>query len=189
VRRAGCPSVAVAAWAWFAFRTCTVSATLTQDTLLIRNVLATERVALADITKVAFRRGRLTVTERRPPSSVDAVPTAPARHRDPGERYSVSAITIGAMASASGLRCDADEAADFIAATAGLPALPPRKARVSRKQALVIIPIGLAFFAAGVAVSSMGHSTSHSAGSMLAGVGALLLVPACLAELDRFRSR
>ncbi len=60
------------------------------------------------------------------------------------------------MASASGLRCDADEAADLIAADAGLPPLPPRKARVGRKQALALIPTGLAFSAAGIAISSMG---------------------------------
>lgn len=90
---------AVAAWAWPAVRTWTVSAQLTRGTLLIRNVFSTERAALADITKVAFHRDRLTITERPRQFSVDVISAAPAgRHRDPGNRHPISAIAIGGIA-------------------------------------------------------------------------------------------
>jgi hypothetical protein len=178
---------AAGAWGWLAFRAWTISATLTPDSLLIRGVFSTVQIGLADITKVGFRRGVLTVTESRS-SPATHVMTAAPRHRDAGERHTVSAICIGAMASASGLRCDADDAADLIAAAAGLPALPPREAKIDRKQARATAIIGLALLFAGAGVSLLGHRSSF-AGHMVALLGVSLLVPAFLATLDRFRSR
>ena len=60
--------VAVPLWGWFAFPGWTVTATLTAGTLVIRNVLSTERVAVDDITGAGFfsKRRVLRVTERRP---------------------------------------------------------------------------------------------------------------------------
>jgi hypothetical protein len=52
-------ALAVAVWGLLAWRTLAQSVTLTPDTLVIRNILATERVPLADVTEVGFRRGRL----------------------------------------------------------------------------------------------------------------------------------
>ncbi len=127
-------AVAVPLWALFAFRIWTVSATLSQDTLVIRNVLSTERVLVADITRVAFSGRILKVTERRPPlplgpSPVTALGAAFPRHRDSGQRYAVSAVQLGLMASISGSRCEADDAAGLIAAAAGLPGTPRARNR------------------------------------------------------------
>lgn len=124
-------------WGWLAWRTWTQSATLTQDTLVIRNVFQTERVALADITWVRWSGSRraVIVTERRAPSSVTVPATMSGRGRaNPGERYDVPAIRLGPIAEASGQRCAADEAADLIARAAGLPPLPPRQTAIIRDQ-------------------------------------------------------
>jgi hypothetical protein len=184
-------AVAVPLWASFAFRAWTVSAQLTEDTLVIRNVLFSERVLIADITTVALpARGRkLMVTERRPPSAIVTPDTAYARHRDPGERYTVTAIQVGLMASLSGVRREADDAADLIAAAAGLPALPARKAQVSREMSLVMIPVGLALFAFGITLSAGGHPGGDSVGGGLKAVGAFLFSAAVIAELGRFIRR
>ena len=122
-------AVWVPLWTVLAFRAWTVSAALAEDTLVIRNVLSTERILIADITNVAFpSRGRaLVVTEWRPVSSAVAQGAASARHRDPGERYTVAAVRAGVMAALSGARCEGDDAAGLIAAAAGLPALPARQ--------------------------------------------------------------
>jgi hypothetical protein len=117
----------------FAYRTWTTSATLTTDTLIIRNVLSTERVALADITALSRdnRRRMLRVTDRR------------------GETYRVAALQYDQMAWTSGLRCGADKAADLIAAAAGLPPLPPRKEKLSKGQAWLLLVGGLALAGVG----------------------------------------
>ena len=184
-------AVTVPPWALSGFRAWTASATLTQDTLVIRNVLSTERILTADITKVALHsRGRaLKVTERRPPPPIVAQDAAFPRHRDPGQRYTVTAVQVGVLASLSGTHCEADDAADLIAAAAGLPALPARKARVSREMSLVMIPAGIVFFALGVALSAAGHPGADSVGGELEAIGAMLFVVAVSAELGRFIAR
>jgi hypothetical protein len=181
-------AVWVPLWILLVFRAWTVSVTLAEDTLVIRNVLSTERVLVADITKATLpSRGRsLVITERRPASSAAAQDAASARHRDPGDRYTVAAVRVGVMAALSGARCAGDDAADLIAAAAGLPPLPPRRPRVSREMSLIMIPVGIALFAFAVALS-------HLTGSPLCGgfkaLGAALFFLAVTAELGRFLAR
>jgi hypothetical protein len=138
------PIVAAPLWAWLAFRVWTASATLTRDAIVIRNVLYTEEVAVADITEVAFgsRRTVLKVTERRltPATSRSVF----RRRRDPGERHTVTAIQVGLLAALHGARCAADDAAGLIAAAAGLPAPRPRKPRLGQGMYLVAFPFGIA---------------------------------------------
>ena len=184
-------AVAVPLWALFAFRAWTVYAKLTQDSLVIRNVLSTEQVLVADITRVTLStRGRpLMVTERCPPSSIDTPGAAFPRHGDPGQRYTVTAVQVGVLASLSGMHCEADDAADLIAAAAGLPALLARKARVSREMSRVMIPGGIALFALGVMLSTAGHPGADSVGGGLKAAGAMSFVVAVLAEFGRFIAR
>ncbi len=167
--------VAVPVWGWLAFRTWTITATLAQETLVVRNVLSTEEIAVANIASVSFSRYQrvLKVTERAS-----------------GERDLVSAIQVGAMAWGSGLRCDADEAADLIAAAAGLAPLPPRKAQVSRARALFSIPAGLALLVAGFLHSPpAGQLVAQFADKALQAGGFFLLVTSVPAALDRLRRR
>lgn len=175
-------------WTVLAFRAWTVSAMLTEDTLVIRNVLSTERVLAADITKVTLpSRGRpLVITERGPASSAVAQDAASVRHRDPGERYTVTAVQVGVMAALSGARCAGDDAADQISAAAGLPPLPPRRPRVSREMSLIMIPAGIALLASAVALSRL---TGNPLCGGLKALGAALFFPAVTAELGRFLAR
>lgn len=177
-------------WTVLAFRAWTVSATLAEDTLVIRNVLSTERVLLADITKVTFRsRGRpLVITEWRPASAVAQDP-ASVSHRDPGERYTVTAVQVGVIAGLSGTRCAGDDAADQIAAAADLPPLPPRRPRVSREMSLIMIPAGIALFASAAALPATGHLGQNPLGIGLKALGVALFLPAVTAELGRFLDR
>lgn len=149
------PIVAAPLWAWLAFRVWTASATLTRDAIVIRNVLYTEEVAIADITEVAFgsRRTVLKVTERR---LIQAATSRSLfrRRRDPGERHTVAAIQVGLLAALRGARCAADDAADLIAAAAGLPASGPRRARLGQGMYLVAFPFGIAMLVLGVALSA-----------------------------------
>jgi hypothetical protein len=117
-------ALAGAAWGVLVWRVLAQSVTLTPDTLVIRNILATQQVPLADLTEVGFRRGRLTVTS--------AHGTAAA------ERLTVSAVNLG-PSRWSGLRGDADVIAETIAAAAGLPPLPPRREIVSRNLAWIML--------------------------------------------------
>jgi hypothetical protein len=169
----GWPTLVVAApvWGWLAFRTWTLSATLAQDALIVRNVLSTEEIAVANIARVGFSRYQRVLK---------------VMERASGERDLVTAIQIGAMAWGSGLRCAADEAADLIAAAAGLPPLPPRKAQVSRARALFSIPAGLALLVAGFLYSPpAGRPAAQFAATALKAGGFLLLLPAVPATLDR----
>lgn len=177
-------------WTVLAFRTWTVSAALAEDTLVIRNVLSTERVLLADITRVTFpSRGRpLVITEWRPASAVAQDP-ASVSHRDHGERYTVTAVQVGVIAALSGARCAGDDAADQIAAAAGLPPLPPRRPRVSREMSLIMIPAGIALFASAAALSATGHLAQNPLGPGLKALGAVLFLLAVTAELGRFLAR
>ena len=58
-------AVGLAAWGFLARRVLAQSLTLTAGTVVIRNIFATERIALADVTEVGFHRGKLIVTWRR----------------------------------------------------------------------------------------------------------------------------
>jgi hypothetical protein len=116
--------LAVAAWGVLAWRALAHSVTLTQDTLVIRNILTTKRVPRGDVTGVRFRRGVLTVTA--------AHGTATA------ERFAVSVVNLSA-AYWSGRRCDADAAAEAISGALGLPPPPPRREIISRTWAWVLL--------------------------------------------------
>jgi hypothetical protein len=184
-------AVWVPLWILLVFRAWTISATLAEDTLVIRNILSTERILVADITKVTLpSRGRpLVITEGRPASSGAAQDAASARHRDPGERYTVTAVQVGVMAALSGTRCAGDDAADLIAAAAGLPPLPPRRPRVSREMSLIMIPAGIALFACAAVLSATGHLGQNPLGMGLKALGAALFLLAVTAELGRFLAR
>jgi hypothetical protein len=184
-------AVWVPLWTLLAFRACTVSATLAQDTLVIRNVLSTERLLITDITTVAFStRGRvLKVTEWRPPSPAAAQDAPSARHRDPGERYTVTAVQAGVLASLSGVRCEGDDAADLIAAAAGLPPLPARQPQVSREMSLVMMPAGVALFAFAVGFSALSDLGDSPLGGALRYLGATLFILGAAAELGRLLQR
>jgi hypothetical protein len=155
----------------------------------IRNVLSTERVLVADITKVALSSpgGALKVTERRPPSYITMPGAAFPRHHDPGERYTVTGVQLGLMASFSGSRCEADDAADLIAAAAGLPALPRRD--VSRTGYLGMIPAGIAMIVLGTAFSGTGHPLEAGVFNGIGCVGAFLFIRGVIAGVGLFIRR
>jgi hypothetical protein len=187
-------AVATLAWAWLAYRTWTVHATLTPDALVIRNALRTSRVLLIDIAAVRWQHGRrgLRVTERHPPSTVPASVRAAAqqgRHQDPGERYFITAIALGVLADESGVHCRADDAADAIAAAAGLPPLPRRVAGASPKDVRQGIPFAVVMFVVGIALSMMHHGSSGEMGIVLTICGASMLVRPLLAVVRRFVAR
>jgi hypothetical protein len=124
-------ALAVAVWGLLAWRALAQSVTLTQDTLVVRNILATRQVPLADITEVGFRRGRLTVTS--------------AHGAAASEQFAVSAVNLGSSRW-SGLRSSADAIAEAITGAAGLPPLPPRREIISRNWAwIMLLAAGLCF--------------------------------------------
>ena len=118
-------ALAVAAWGVLAWRVLAQSVTLTPDTLVIRNILATRQVPLAGITAAGFRRGRLTVT---------------CEHgAAPSEQLAIiNAVNLG-PSRWSGLRSDADEIAEAITGAAGLSPLPPSREIVGRNRAWVML--------------------------------------------------
>ena len=128
-------ALAVAAWGLLAWRALTHSATLTPDTLVIRNILATRQVPLADITEVGFRRGRLTVI---------CTHAAAA-----SERLTVSAVSLRSSRW-SGLRSDADAIADAITGAAALPPLPSRREIISRNWAWIMLLAAAVCFGLGL---------------------------------------
>lgn len=176
-------AVWVPLWALLAFRAWTISATLAEDTLVIRNIMSTERVLVADITNVTLPSPRrvLKVTEWRPSS-----PDAGSGHRDSGERYTVTAVQAGVLAALSGAHCEGDNAADRIAAAAGLPPLPARQPQVSRDVARVMIAAGLALLAAAVIFSALGPLGGSPVTGAVRDLGAFLFAVGGAAELARF---
>lgn len=117
-------ALTVAVWGVLAWRVLAQSVTLTPDTLVIRNILATRQVPLAGITAAGFRRGRLTVT---------------CEHgAAPSEQLAINAVNLG-PSRWSGLRSDADEIAEAITGAAGLPPLPPRREIVGRNRSWVML--------------------------------------------------
>lgn len=117
-------ALAVSAWGLLAWRALAQSVTLTPDRLVIRNILATEQVLLADVTKVGFRRGLLTVTT--------------ANGAAAGEQLAASAVSLGSSRW-SGRRSRADDIAEAIADAAGLSPPPPRKEVIGRGLAWIIL--------------------------------------------------
>jgi hypothetical protein len=102
-------------WAWVVPRTWAVSATLTYDALIIRNVWSTRRIALEDIAEATF----FTSVYRHGGLSLKVI------DRAAGKRRRVTAVRLGVWAYHTSVRCDGDDAADAIRAAAGLPPTPP----------------------------------------------------------------
>jgi hypothetical protein len=128
-------ALALAAWGVLAWRALAQSVTLTPDTLVIRNILTTEQVPLADITQVGFRNGRLTVA---------------AAHGAAASRwFTVGAVNHGSSRW-SGLRGNADAVAEAITGAAGLPPLPPRREIISRNRAWILLLAAVLCFGFGV---------------------------------------
>jgi hypothetical protein len=172
--------VAVPAWGILAWRTLAFSVTMTPDTLVIRNIFTTKRVPLADITGAGFRRGRLTLTA--------AYGAAPAK------RFTVGAVNLGSTRW-SGLRGDADRAAEAISAAAGLPPLPPRREIISRNWAWVVLVAAALCFGFGSYYGPLQSGNTglplvlRAAGGVLYGLGIGMLTQAFLIIRDHRRKR
>jgi hypothetical protein len=165
---------------WIAWRALAQSVTLTLDTLVIRNILATRRVPLADLAEVGFRRGRLTVT---------------AAHGAAGrERLTVSAVNLGASRW-SGVRGNADGAAEAISDAAGLPPPPPRREIISRNWAWVMLVAAAVCFGLGVYCGPLQSGNTglpfalREAGAVLYAVGAAMLGLAFRITRDHRRTK
>lgn len=176
------------AWLKLADRAWQESVTLTPDMLVVRNVFRTRRLPLADVTGARFRYQSslvISVTGQPAPSG----PGHASRHAA-GRPAVVAAVKLGA-AHWSGRRIDADEIADAIVIAAGLPPLRPREEIVSRRQAWIRLPAGIAILVLATAVDpasqSLGliPSAGQFVGQGLSAVATLLLIPASLATLDR----
>jgi hypothetical protein len=128
-------AVAVPFWGALSWRMLAHGVTLTPGMLVIRNVLTTKQVPLATITEVGFRGGLLRVTV----GHGGAV----------GERHTVSVVHLG-TSRWSGVRGDADTAAEVIAEAAGLPKPPPRREIVSRNWAWAAFLTAAACFVVGI---------------------------------------
>lgn len=166
-------ALAVAAWGVLGWRALGQSVTLTPETLVIRNVLITRRVPLADITEVGFRGALLTVTAH-------------------GEWFKASAVNLGSSRW-SGVRGNADTIAEAITAAAGLPPLPPRRKIISRNWAWGLLLAAVLFF--GLGIYSGPLQTGHiglpfalrEAGAVLYGLGAAMLSLAFRITRDHWR--
>lgn len=171
---------AVTVWGLLAWRVLAQSVTLTPDTLVIRNILATERVPLAGVTEVGFHGGRLTVT---------------AAHGAAGsQRLTVDAVNLG-PSRWSGLRSNADAIAAAITDAAGLPPLPPRGEVISRNWAWIMLLAAVLCFALGVHYGPPGSGNAglsrhlREVGIVLDAVGAGLLGLALRVTRDHRRKR
>jgi hypothetical protein len=181
---------------WPAWRSWTQAVTLTPDELVIRNIFQTERVALTDITAVTFRGRVVSITEARPPSRLmGTVPAAPSvtpsggRHGYQGERYKIGALGLG-NGYWSGRAGRADDAADAIAAAAGLPPLPRRKPVIGRRSAGVLPFVGLALVVSGT-VMPRTHGGLRDAmfGALLTSTGFAFFWPSVYAAYDHYIRR
>jgi hypothetical protein len=171
---------AVAVWGLLAWRALAQSVTLTPGTLVIRNILATEQVPLADVTEVGFRRGRLTVTS--------------AHGAAASQRLTVSAVNLG-PSRWSGLRSNADATAEAITGAAGLPPLPPRREIISRTWAWIMLLAAALCFGLGVYCGPLQSGTTglpfalREAGAVLYAAGAGMLGLAFRITRDHRRKR
>jgi hypothetical protein len=152
-------ALAAVAWGLLGWRALAQSVTLTPDTLVIRNILATRRVPLAGIIAVGFRRGRLTVTCGHGAAA--------------SERFAVRAVYLGSS-HWSGLRGDADAVAGAIAGAAGLAPLPPRREIISRNRAWVMLLAAALCFGLGVYYGPLQSMSMHHRPFALGLVGAEL---------------
>jgi hypothetical protein len=173
--------VAVAAWGVLAWRALSHSVTLTPDTLVIRNILTTKRVPLADVAGVRFRRGALTVTA--------------ARGAAAAKRFKVSVAGLGSSYW-SGLRDDADAVAEAISDAAGLSPPPPRREIISRNWAWVLLAVAAGCFGLGIYCGPLlaiahphGSFALHATGAMLYSLGIGTLAPAFRIARDHRRKR
>lgn len=157
-------ALTMTAWWVLCWRALAHSVTLTPDTLVIRNILATAHVPLAQITSVGFRRGRLTVTR--------------ARGTAVGRQIMASAVYLGASRW-SGLHSNADATAEVISAAAGLPPPPPRREIITLTWAwimfLAAVPcLGLGFYCG---LPRPGGSLALDAASPVLYLAGLLMLP------------
>jgi hypothetical protein len=168
---------ALVPWAWLAWRAWTQSVRLTSDFVVLGYIIAKSRhIPLGRVTAVAFRRGMLTIT-------------AYGEHH--GGRYNEHHKVIGLPLGASywsGRRCGVDDAADAIAAAAGLAALPQRKQIISLGTSLASIPLILAIIALGRTMEAS-HRTQLSGeiGAGLLGMSPGLLWLAIAISCDHIR--
>jgi hypothetical protein len=193
----------VLGWGWLGWRLSTVAVWLTFDAVVVRNVGRTRRLALAEITGMSFRRGTLTVASGWPTTWVtlpDSVPDRPVparpvlgqagQHAAAGPRLTLRALDTG-TARLTGRRCQADEAADAIAAAAGLRPLPPRRERISLRLALVMAAAGLALLLISQLLRHLSGVSLADAelGSALSAPGFLLFFPALGVTADHLFHR
>lgn len=159
-------ALAAAAWGLLAWRALAQSVTLTTDTVVIRNILTTEQVPLADVTGVGFRRGRLRVTS--------------AHGAAASERVTAGAVNLGSSRW-SGLPGNADAIAEAISHAAGLPPLPSRREIISRNWAWIMLLaaalcLGLGVYSGPLQSGKTGLPFAlREAGAVLYAVGAVML--------------
>ena len=99
--------LAVPLWLWLVYRAWTLSATLTQDALIVRGLLSAKRIPLIGITAVGF-------------SSHSDGPWAPLSVTAQRRRHVIWAVERNQYVRPD-RRLEADEAADAIRAAAALP--------------------------------------------------------------------
>jgi len=173
-------ALAVLVWALLAWRALVQSVILTPDALVIRNILTTERLPIADVTEVMFRRGRLTVTA--------------AHGAAASERFTVGAVDLGSSRW-SGHRGNADAIGEAITKAAGLSPLPPRREIISRNRAWIMLLAAALCFGTGVYFGPLqnGHTglpfALRGAGAVLYVVGAGMLGLAFRIIRDHRRKR
>lgn len=164
-----------------AWRVLAQSVTLTPDTLVIRNILTTRHILLADIIKVGFRRGRLTVTRTHPAAG--------------GKRRTIRAVFLPPASYLSGLRTSADAIAEEIASAAGLPPPPPRTEIISRTRAWIMFAaaalcFGLGIYCGPIQYGNTGQPAAlRATGSVLYIGGAFMLGLAYRTIRDHRRKR
>lgn len=152
-------AVGLAAWGFLARLVLAQSLTLTEGTVVIRNIFATERIALADVTEVGFHRSKLIVTSRR--AAFVPVPTT------------VGTAILG-YAYWSGRRSTADTMADAMSDAAGLPPLPPRREIISLRHAWLLLVAAAVIFGIGVYLGPVQGMQLHHHSFAEGEVGAVL---------------
>jgi hypothetical protein len=180
-------ALATAAWLVLATRTWRASVTLTPGTLQVSNVFRTVRCEVSSVTRVWFSQGGLRV------SFADAG-VRTGRHSG-GRQIQVTAARLGA-AHWSGRRTPADEFADALTASAGLPPLVPRVQPAAGCHVRVFLAGGAVLAAAGIGVEVLGQLASGAPGTMVRLLGGLILYgagfvlyPPAMVVVDGFFSR